>query len=226
MDVKDGPVMLASAVSYALKAAALVEPADLPRPTPCPDWNLGLLLRHLSASMADLEEGIATGRLDADPYAVPHVTPLVSPIGAGTSGTSGAIGGSDPVELLRDRASDLLYTMLTAPRRAIRVAGLPIPPDLWLAAGAMEIAVHGWDVYVARGRGRVVPAALARPLIRLFPELVTARQGLFASPVAVPPCASPGDRLVAYLGRDPSSRHQRPPPRDPGGRVPAMVTRE
>src|SRR5437016_6140415 len=144
MDVKDGPVMLASAVSYALKAAALVEPADLPRPTPCPDWDLGLLLRHLSASMADLEEGIATGRLDADPYAVPHVTPLVSPSGGGTSG-GGIRGSGDPVELLRDRASDLLYTMFTAPRRVIKVAGLPVPPDLWLAAGAMEIAVHGWD---------------------------------------------------------------------------------
>lgn len=211
--------MLASAVSYALKAAALVEPADLARPTPCPQWHLGLLLRHLSASMADLEEAIATGRLDADPYAVPHVRPLVAP------------GGGDPVELLRDRAADLLYTMFTAPLRTVTVAGLPIPPELMLAAGAMEIAVHGWDIYVACGRGRGVPAALARPLIRLFPQLVTVRQGLFASPVAMPPCASPGDRLIAYLGRDPSAgrrgaRHQRPPPREPAGRVPTLVTRE
>jgi uncharacterized protein (TIGR03086 family) len=215
MDVKDGPVMLASAVSYALKAAALVEPADLTRPTPCPEWNLGLLLRHLSASMADLEEAITTGHLDADPYAVPHVTPLVPPAGSG-----------DPVELLRDRAADLLYSMFTSSQRVIMVGGLPIPYELMLAAGAMEVVVHGWDVYVACGRGRVVPAALARPLIRLFPDLVAAREGLFGSPAAVPPCASPGDQLVAYLGRDPSARHQRPPPREPAGRVPTLVTRE
>jgi uncharacterized protein (TIGR03086 family) len=220
MNATDGPVMLASAVSYALKAAALVEPADLARPTPCPEWDLGLLLRHLSTSMADLEEAIAIGHLDAGPYAVPHVTPLVS------SGESG-----DPVELLRDRAAGLLYSMFTSAQRVIMVGGLPIPSGLVLAAGAMEVVVHGWDVYVACGRGRAIPAALARPLIRLFPDLVTTRAGLFASPVAAPPCASPGDRLVAYLGRDPSAahkgaRHQRPPPVKPGGRVPALVTHE
>ncbi|MBV9449664.1 MAG: maleylpyruvate isomerase family mycothiol-dependent enzyme [Streptosporangiaceae bacterium] len=210
----DGPVMLASAVSYALKAAALVGPADLPRPTPCPDWDLGLLLRHLSGSMADLEEAIATGRLDADPYAVPHVTPFVLPGGGGNPG--------NPVELVRDRAAGLLYAMFTTAEPVIEVSGLPVPRELLMGAGAMEIAVHGWDTYVACGRGRVVPPALARPLIRLFPRLITVRQGLFGNPVAAPPCASPGDQLVAYLGRDPGARHQRPPPRAPGG-LPALT---
>lgn len=208
----DGPIVLASAVSYALKAAALVAPADLSRPTPCPGWDVGLLLRHLSASMADLEQAIATGRLDADPYALPHVTPLVPPS-----------GGGDPVELLRDRAADLLYAMFTAAEPVIKVSGLPVPRELVVAAGAMEIAVHGWDTYVACGRGRIVPPALARPLIQLFPQLITVRQGLFGSPVAVPPCASPGDRLVAYLGRDPGARQRRPSPREPGGRLPTLA---
>jgi hypothetical protein len=37
----------------------------------------------------------------------------------------------------------------------------------------------------------------------MCPLLVESRAGLFAPPVEVSPQASPGDRLVAYLGRKP-----------------------
>ena len=180
--------MLASAVSYALKAAALVRPADMTRPTPCAGWTLDDLLRHLCDSVAALDEAFATGRLGPEPA---------------------ALASTDLVEVLRDRAAELLCSMFTAQDRTIQVASLPVPDDLIIAAGAVEIAVHGWDVYVTCGHGRVVPAALARPLIRMFPLLITERQGLFASPVATPPCASPGDRMVAFLGRDPAGRRRR-----------------
>jgi uncharacterized protein (TIGR03086 family) len=189
-------ILLARAVSYALKAAALVTPGDLSRPTPCADWDLNLLLRHMCDSMAALDEAMGTGRLDARPQ--PTAT------------------GGNPVEVLRDRAAELLCTMFAMPDRMIEVSGLPVPPALIAGAGAMEIAVHGWDVYVACGHGRIVPAALARPLIRLFPQVITVRTGLFGGPFAVPPCASPGDRLVAYLGRDPAARHQPPSPSSTG----------
>jgi hypothetical protein len=58
-------------------------------------------------------------------------------------------------------------------------------------------------VFAASGNGQVVPAELAVPLYRLSPRLIAVRKGLFGDPVEVPPCASPGDKLVAYLGRDP-----------------------
>jgi uncharacterized protein (TIGR03086 family) len=189
-------ILLARAVSYALKAAALLTPGDLSRPTPCTEWDLNLLLHHLCDSMATLDEAIGTGRLDAAPKPV---------------ATDG-----NPVELLRDRAAELLCSMFTMPDRMIEVSGLPVPPRLIVGAGAIEIAVHGWDVYAASGHGRIVPAALARPLIRLFPQVISVRTGLFDGPFAVPPCASPGDRLVAYLGRDPAARHKRPSPSSTG----------
>ena len=45
-------------------------------------------------------------------------------------------------------------------------------------------------------------------MLRLSPLLVAGREGLFAVPVEVPAQASPGDRLVGYLGRHPGSpRH-------------------
>ena len=192
--------LLAGAISYALGACALIGPGELALPTPCPDWDLGTLLGHLSDSMADLETAIRTGRLDLD-----------QPPGAAGADPAGA----DPVEELRDRAAELLCVSYggTDPERFVTIGDLPIPAGLVVCTGAVEIAVHGWDVAAAlaradrawadRDRGAPIPAALATRMLRLGPLLVAGREGLFAVPVEVPAQASPGDRLVGYLGRNP-----------------------
>ena len=91
------------------------------------------------------------------------------------------------------------------PRRFVAVGGLPCPAGLVACTGAVEIAVHGWDVSAARGRGGPIPPALATRMLRLCPLLVAGREGLFGVPVEVPAQASPGDRLVGYLGRHPGA---------------------
>ena len=53
-----GLELLESAVSYALAGAALATPQLLPRPTPCPGWDLETLLDHLSDSIGVLREAI------------------------------------------------------------------------------------------------------------------------------------------------------------------------
>jgi hypothetical protein len=72
-------------------------------------------------------------------------------------------------------------------------------------AGAIEIAVHGWDISDACGASRPVPPGLAAVLLPTAPLLVTpgTRPGLFADPVRLPGPAGPGDQLVAFLGRRP-----------------------
>jgi uncharacterized protein (TIGR03086 family) len=180
--------LLASAISYALGACAQVAPREMALPTPCSDWDLEALLAHLAASMADVEAAIRTGCLDLDPSdAVPQVR----------------IG--DPVEVLRDQAANLLCACYDhhGPERLVLVAGLPLAAGIVACTGAVEIAVHGWDVQAARGRGGSIPPGLATAMLRLCPLLVAGREGLFAAPVQVPSQASPGDRLVAYLGRVP-----------------------
>ena len=194
--------LLAGAVSYALSVCGLVAPGELALPTPCAEWDLGLLLAHLSASMADLEAAISTGYLDLDPREPARHD-----------------RACDPVELIRDRAAGLLCAVYgyTGPERFVTVGGLPVPAGLVACTGAVEIAVHGWDVAAARGRGGCgrsdpgsqktqiapIPAALATRMLRVCPLIVAGREGLFALPVEVPAQASPGDRLVGYLGRRP-----------------------
>jgi uncharacterized protein (TIGR03086 family) len=72
-------------------------------------------------------------------------------------------------------------------------------------AGAVEVVVHAWDVSRALGAPVRIPDMLAERMLRLAPLLIPdhARDGLFEPPVRVPPDGPPGDRLVAFLGRDP-----------------------
>jgi len=203
MDTPSGAIaLLAGAISYMLGVCAPIGPGEMTLPTPCADWNLAMLLGHLCQSMADLETALRTGRLDLD---------------------EPASAGGDPVEVLRDRAAQLLCAAYCfgGPERFVAVGGLPLPAGLLACTGAVEIAVHGWDVSAARARagraragrdsaggegdirGTPIPAGLAARMLGLSPLLVAAREGLFADPVEVPPQASPGDRLVGYLGRNP-----------------------
>ena len=183
--------LLAGAISYALGACTLIGPGEMALPTPCPDWDLATLLGHLSDSMADLETAIRTGCLDLD-----------HPPG---------LAGGDLVEAVRDRAAELLcvsYAAPPCPEQFVMIGGLPLPAGLVTCTGAVEIAVHGWDVMAAlaradRSRGAPIPAALALRMLQLCPLLVAGRENLFAGPVAVPAQACPGDRLVGYLGRNP-----------------------
>lgn len=189
--------LLASAISYALGACVQVARREMTLPTPCTDWDLEALLAHLAASMADLESALRTGHLDPEPDdpATPDPDDPTIP----------ALDGDDPVELLRDRAANLLFACYAhhGPDQFVLVGDLPLPAEIVTCTGAVEIAVHGWDVRAARGRGGPIPSALATRMLRLSPLLVTGREGLFGTPVQVPAQASPGDQLVAYLGRHP-----------------------
>jgi uncharacterized protein (TIGR03086 family) len=183
--------LLAGALRYALSACALVKPSELAAPTPCVEWDVRALLWHLGESVADLEAGLRTGSVD-DPWQEDRL-----------HGDAGA----DPLGTLRDRAAALLCACYDGgpTERFVVVGGLPLPSGIVACTGAVEIAVHGWDVSAALGRGGAIPPRLATRLLALCPLLAASREGLFAPAVPVSAQASPGDRLLGYLGRDPGA---------------------
>lgn len=197
--------LLERAVNYALGSLRLVTPAALRRRTPCPDWDVQALLGHLSGSLATLSE-VAEGRIEPVPR---DVRPAWNaPDARDAPDAPGTAPGSDPVVEARERAVHLIGTWLAAAttHRLVSVAGTPLTAPILASAGALEVAVHGWDIAQGCGSGRPIPAPLAEELLELAPLLVTAaeRPGQFAVPVKPPRLATPSDRLVAFLGRDPA----------------------
>ena len=184
-----GTSLLDQAISYTGRSVLDVTPALLPRPTPCRGWNLDMLLRHVSESLAALHDGTVTGHVGLIP-APPDRDPA-----------------ADPARTLRDQASRLLAARATTGcrRQVLDIGDLPLPAIAMECAGAIEIAVHGWDISQACGRCRPIPDALAATLLAIAPLLIpeTGRHPLFRPPVTATAQASPGDRLVAVLGRTP-----------------------
>jgi len=184
------PGLLGHAVSYALASAGHATPQLLPRATPCEGWDLRTLLLHVSDSLDVLAGALRAGHVGLGPP--PGHDPTAE---------------ADPLAYLRRQARYLLgaCAAASAEDRLVAIADRELTASMVTAAGAIEIAVHGWDISAACGIRRPIPPALAAELLPLAPLLIprATRAGLFADPVPVPEAAGPGDRLVAFLGRRP-----------------------
>jgi uncharacterized protein (TIGR03086 family) len=204
-----GVRLLSSAVGYALESARLATAELLARPTPCADWDLRLLLGHVADSMDVICAAVSAG-----------IVPALGndsryPLEAQARGddprypAAAPARDNDPAQCLRCRAVALLAACADAgpDERLVLIGDRAMPASMTMLAGALEIAVHGWDIAVACGRRRPVPPGLAAILLPVAPLLVTPaiRPGLFADPVDAPAGSPPGDELVAFLGRRPMS---------------------
>lgn len=187
--------LLERAINYTLGSLHIVTPEALSHSTPCRDWDLRALLGHMNDSLLALNEAVEIGHVD-----------LESPAGESDPAV-------DPVATLRNRACQLLGAWANADNRhTTSIAGCALTSAIVTSTGAMEIAVHGWDVARACGRHRPIPPSLAEEMLELSPIFVTDadRPARFAVPVDVPPLADAGDRLIAFLGRHP---YRAPPDR-------------
>jgi hypothetical protein len=246
-DPAQWPGLLEPAISYALVTVQAVTPDLLPHPTPCHAWDVGMLLRHATESLAALQEGIDAGRIGLSPGpddpasdpadlfrdragrflsvwtrvaradaaytgTVPTDTVRADTVRAdavrtGTARTDTGETGTARAETPQTRAAGAETAQTGADDRPeiIAIADRRLTLGLMTGVGALEMAVHGWDLSRACGHCRPIPAPLATSLLRISPLLVphTGRAPLFGPPVTVPPMATPSDRLVAYLGRDP-----------------------
>lgn len=181
-----GVALLERALGYTLGSLVLVTPARLGDPTPCRGWDLRALLAHMNDALLALHEAMASGFVRLEP--------------------DGDFGDpdDDPVTVLRNRACHLMgaWAGLRDPGR-VTIGGHGLTAAVVAAVGAVEVAVHGWDVAEACRTPRPLPDGLALELIELCPLFVTPadRPGRFGPPLELSPLASPGERLLAFLGR-------------------------
>lgn len=183
------------AVGYTLGSLQLVTPASLPQPTPCAGWDLRALLAHMNDSLLALHEAISLGYVGLDPE---------------DAYDDYGDAEADPVATLKNRACRLLGDWSAAGARAeppgtVAIADLSLSAGIVSGTGAIEVAVHGWDVARACGQDRPIPSGLAEELLPLAVLFVGSddRPARFAARVEVPRGRPLGDQLLAFLGRDP-----------------------
>ncbi|HEY3467370.1 MAG TPA: maleylpyruvate isomerase N-terminal domain-containing protein [Amycolatopsis sp.] len=165
--------VLAGALDYAVASAGRLGVADLGRPSACAGWTVADALAHLTWSLRCLSASLTAGAV-RDPAAAP-----------------GDLAGAAAALLAAARHA--------RSRRSIAVDGLPLRCHQVLVVGAIEAAVHGWDV-----GGRSLPDDVAVALLPELPLVLGDRRGLFAGPVALPPGRPAAERLLAAVGRDPA----------------------
>lgn len=175
--------LLERSISYALGSTHLIAPGSLARPTPCPGWDLGALLCHLVDALDALHWAGTDGAFD-----LASIPPA-----------------PDPIVAVRDRARDVIEIWSGGGPHTVAVGGSPLSAAIVVVAGAIEVAVHGWDIARSCGQHRPIPEPLAEEMLDLVPLVVTIaeRRGRFGPPIAVAPGATAGDRLIAFLGRRP-----------------------
>jgi uncharacterized protein (TIGR03086 family) len=180
--------VLAEATRYLFRSILLVRDADLSAPTPCQDWDLRGLLRHIHASLEEVSDVLAVREFDGGSDSAPWQG-----------------GGADPVAALRAAIVDLLLASTSLPTagRWCEIWDRSLPAEIVVYVAAIEMALHAWDIAQACRTNRPIPADLASALLGISPPLAEAGLAghVFAEPLAVSATATPGEQLLALFGR-------------------------
>lgn len=172
--------LLERAIGYTRGTLGSVTDDALGRPTPCAAWYLHDLLAHMSDGLDAFTEA-SRGHVHVD-IAPPATT---------------------TVGVLKEKACTLLGAWTSPAAITARLGALHLDSGLLLRVGALEIAVHGWDVGQATDRRTPIPEALAAELLAVAELVVSpADRGVRFAPATSPrPDESNGSRLLGHLGR-------------------------
>jgi uncharacterized protein (TIGR03086 family) len=176
--------LLERAIGYTRASLLLVCEADLGRPTPCREWDLRKLLRHMDDSLEAMAAAAQATSLTLVPVAASEDDRAL-------------------LDSICGRARALLGHWHPSLGGAVALGELSLAREVLGSVGALEITLHGWDVAEALGRPRPIPPLLAMDLWPVARDHISDadRPVRFGPLVDVPDAASPGRRLLAHAGR-------------------------
>ncbi|BCJ36205.1 TIGR03086 family protein [Actinocatenispora thailandica] len=198
--------MLVELDSRAVRASSdlvrRVTPADLPRPTPCGDWDLAALLAHMTGQHRGFAAAAAG---DGDDLAAWRPVRATDPVAA-------HLAAAEQV-LAAFAAPDLDGRRFALPE----IARAPdFPAAQAVGFHLVDYVVHGWDVATALDvdapplDGAVLAAALH--IARAVPDGAERRApgAAFAPARPIPTAVAPLDEILLLLGRQPRIATQPP----------------
>ncbi|MFJ1807321.1 MULTISPECIES: TIGR03086 family metal-binding protein [unclassified Streptomyces] len=158
--------------------------------TPCDAWTARQVLNHARIDQQGYGLALTGGQPDSDPF---H--------------PADAFDGDPTAELAKvlDAVAGA-YARLPADTEQVPTPLGPLPLPLAVGAAAMDAAVHAWDIAVATGQDRPLPAATAegiRPTAEHLVDHLRDAFGVFAPARETPNGHDPAATLLAFLGRDP-----------------------
>jgi uncharacterized protein (TIGR03086 family) len=173
--------MFERAATNAASMVDQVRPDQRSAPTPCTEWDVEALIVHMAGGTVYLRAAVG---LAPDP--------------AGTDGDAYRGAATVCVDALRMPGA--------LERRCMSPAGFEWSVGEAAAGTAMDQLVHTWDLAVAIGGDRDLDPELVEAVVTMFlphmPE-IGRTAGLVGPEVVVADGASPQDRLLAAMGRQP-----------------------
>jgi uncharacterized protein (TIGR03086 family) len=173
------------------RIVAGIQPARLSAPTPCKKWDVGTVVAHATSV-------ITRFRWTALRQSPPN-----------EDGDYGDPLADDFVGAYRAAAESTLAAW-SRPQALEGTCRLPIGMEVPAPAAAgintVDALVHGWDLASATGQDPTLDPALAAAALEFCTLAITddiRGRGAFGTIVPVAEEASPTDRLVAFLGRQP-----------------------
>ena len=148
-------------------------------PTPCTEWDVAALLEHMGGGAAYLLGALGADTAPAEQW--PEAPAVAACVAA-----------------LREPGA--------VERRCMSPANFEWSAGEAAAGTAMDQLIHTWDLAVAIGADRALDPEVVEVIVAMFLPMMpeVGRQAGFVGPeVAVASDASPQDRLMGAMGRDP-----------------------
>jgi uncharacterized protein (TIGR03086 family) len=187
---EDSVALLGRAVDQTAAVISAIPASQAELATPCPDWDVRDLVRHLIGQdlrnfMIAVRGGAADWQAPADEF------------------------GEDWAAAFRARAGQLLAVWRTAD--VDQLIDLPGGGQAPLRSRAdqqiTELTVHSWDLVTATGQPTDLDPALAEHALAWSHQLLRAESRgpgkAFGPEIPVPPDAPAYQRLAGWFGRDP-----------------------
>ncbi|MER5194341.1 TIGR03086 family metal-binding protein [Streptomyces sp. NPDC002755] len=185
-----GIEVLTRAHAYLREVVAAVGDGQWGAATPCDAWTVRQVLNHARIDQQGYGLALSGGQPDSDPF---H--------------PADALDGDPVAELAKvlDAVAEA-YAGLPADTEQVPTPLGPLPLPLAIGAAAMDAAVHAWDIAVATGQDRPLPAETAEGIEPTAAHLVDHLRDsfkVFAPARETPDGHDRSATLLAFLGRDP-----------------------